>query len=180
MRLVLPTPNCNSGDNTTFAVSSCPVALLLYTRVVVRTFSESFVVFAVAVITSVITPIWSSKSHHEFTGAPLNATILSPFLMPVLAAAMSGITLSTSAGMIGRMKAGSDFSIFSRLMSSGRVMVTSFPFLFTVTVLASAMLRKRSTSNFLNSFWSVPTGTSPSWNPIAFASVLNFIPIVMS
>ena len=65
-------------------------------------------------------------------------------------------------------------------MSSGMFITISLPLRLTVTVFASDILRSISMSNFLKAFSLVPMRMSPSLNPMAFASVLNFIPIVMS
>ena len=120
------------------------------------------------------------KSFCESMGFPAKATILSPAFRPALAAMLLGITLSMVLGIMIITKRGDDLSMFSksRLPGMGRLMC--LPWRTKSTRVAVAKSRKKSASKVLNSPFSVPRSTSPSLNPRAFASELNFIPAVIS
>ena len=82
--------------------------------------------------------------------------------------------------MNGAMKRGSLLSISIRLMLPGSDTVVCLPLRNTRTSRAIAVSRYTSTSNSRKSPFSVPMSMSWSLKPYCFASVLNFIPIVMS
>ena len=170
-------PNFRSAERTTSAVSSLPARSV--TIVARRTFMLSAGVFAVT-ITSMRRPIRSVNSLYESMGLPLKATILSPFLIPAFAAALPGITLSVTAGVSGAMNFGSVLSMPSRFISPGRLILIAFPLRIMSARVASDRSRNMSMPYSLNSPFSVPTTMSPSRNPSSLASLLNFIPWVIS
>ena len=65
-------------------------------------------------------------------------------------------------------------------MSPGRAILMSLPSRLTCASEAVERERKTSAENSRNSPSSVPRSMSPSRNPRAFASLLNFMPIFMS
>ena len=83
--------------------------------------SEGFLVDA---NTSAILPVASTKSLYEAIGVSLNFTILSPALIPALAAGESDITLSTVLGINTSTKRGVDLIISNRSKLPGIVKLT--------------------------------------------------------
>ena len=130
---------------------------------------------------SCMRPCSSLNSFHVLMVRPLKLTILSPAIIPALAAGEPGIMLSTIDGCRVCTKGGTSLIIESMLSSPGMFMVISLPSRSTVALFASESARYTSLtlsalSKLVNLVLSVPNSMSPSRKPSFFAVSLNFIP----